>query len=145
VTAAGLEGRSKPPKRKRVPKRLSVGQRVREGWRELWAKARMWAAGDRRMITVREMVERIQDEDKMLYMDYKLRDLHRTFLMPRLTRHELRLEEGEEVECDFRQTYHLPAVIRRVHPNRTFDVQYTNGEVVRNALLSSLRWVDWTE
>lgn len=51
----------------------------------------------------------------------------------------MRFERLEEVECDFRQPFFLPAAIVRVHENDTYDVRFANGELVKNALKWTIR------
>lgn len=62
-----------------------------------------------------------------------------TFLMPQPDRLALAYVEGEEIECDARQPFFMPAVIQRVHPNSTYEVRFFHGEVIHTVLKSNIR------
>lgn len=101
----------------------------------------LWITGEgrRKNDNVEEMIDQIQDNEQLYFMDYRLRDLQKSYLMPDLERRPVQYVEGEQVECCERQPFHLPAVIKRVHANHTYDVIFFSGELVKNAFAKNIR------
>ena len=59
--------------------------------------------------------------------------------MPQLDRPAAALTEGEEIDCDARQPFFMPAIITRVHPNMTFEVRFLHGEVLHHVQKENIR------
>lgn len=90
-------------------------------------------------LSVREMIENSWDDDKLYYLDYRLKRLSDGYLMPDLERAEFQSVVGEEVESDARQPYYMPCTIQDIKNNHVYDVKYQHGEVVRNVLKERIR------
>lgn len=97
------------------PRSFSPGSGTRKCFASLVRRLKALLLNDVHMITASEMIGRIQDDNKLYFRDYKLRRLMSEFLNPEPVRIDPALRQGEEVECDFRQPYHMPAVILKVH------------------------------
>ena len=108
---------------------------------ELTRQIGAWIRGERATASIEEMIDSIQDGDQLYFMDYQLKALQNSYLMPDVQRQTVQFVEGEEVECSERQPFHLPAVIKRAHANGTYDVMFFSGEVVKNAFAEHIRLV----